>query len=258
MSYYMRLDQHTFRPTEHAGGAWNPETEVHFSPLGGLIVHAMDLHRGERNSALARVSFDILGFLGTDDCEIHVETVRPGRTIELVEAVASIGGRPAVRARAWYLADFDTSTVEGGAPAALPAPESVAASTLMTDRWRGGFIASLEVRPVGAPAPGRATAWLSSEHTVVADEPISGHAAFISLVDTANGIAVRESPAEWAFPNVDLTIHLSRQPDPAWVGLDTSVTFGPSGHGITATVLHDEQGAVGVAHQMLTIRPLSD
>ena len=259
MSYYTRIGDHTYRPTEHAGGAWNP-TEIHFSALGGLILHEIDLHRGDpgdRGLSLGRVSFDILGFLGTDDCEIHVQTIRPGRTIELIEAVATIGDRVAVRARAWFLSEFDTSAVAGGAPAPLPAPETIAPSSLMADRWTGGFIRSLEVRPILAEVPGRATVWLSSEHAVVDDEPSSDHASFVSLVDTANGIAVRESPTEWAFPNVDLTIHLHRRPTGPWVGLDTSVTFGPTGHGITSTVLHDEAGAVGFAHQMLTVRPLS-
>lgn len=257
MSYYTRSAEHTYRPTEHAGGAWNP-TEVHFSPLGGLLLHEIDLHRAARGTSLllARVGFDILGFLGTDDCEIQVETIRPGRTIELVEAVAVIGGRPVVRARAWYLADYDTTAVQDGAPEPLPSPATLTTNTMMTDVWTGGFVASLDVRPVSPPLPGRATVWLSSDHEIVAGEPISAPAAFISLVDTANGIAVRERPTEWAFPNVDLTIHLHRQPAGRWVGLDTSVTFGPTGQGVTATVLHDEHGAVGVAHQMLTVRPL--
>jgi hypothetical protein len=202
------------------------------------------------------VSFDILGFLGTGDCEIHVETVRPGRTIELVEATAVIGDRSVARARAWYLAAYDTTAVEGGAPDPLPSPENLEPGSMMTDRWTGGFVGSLDVRVVSAPHPGRATVWLSSEHPVVDDAPVSDHASFISLIDTANGVAVRRLPTEWAFPNVDLTIHLYRQPTGPWVGLDTSVTFGPTGQGVTSTVLHDEQGAVGFAHQMLTVRPL--
>ena len=57
MSYYTRIGEHTYRPTEHAGGAWNP-TEIHFSALGGLILHEIDLHRGDRRLSLGRVSFD--------------------------------------------------------------------------------------------------------------------------------------------------------------------------------------------------------
>lgn len=258
MSYYERLAEHRYRPTEHAGGAWNPD-EVHFSPLGGLLVHELERHREASGSSslLSRVSFDILGFLGTGECEIHVETIRPGRTIELVEATAVIGHRPVVRARAWYLAAYDTTAVQGGTPEPLPSPDRLTPGSMMTDRWFGGFISSLDVRVVSAPHPGRATVWLTSEHAIVDDEPISDHARFVSLVDTANGIAVRERPTDWAFPNVDLTLHPHRRPVGRWVGLDTSVTFGPTGQGVTATVLHDEQGAVGMAHQMLTVRPLS-
>ena len=59
------------------------------------------------------------------------------------------------------------------------------------------------------------------------------------------------------FPNVDLTIHLHRQPTGDWVGLDTTVIFGTGGHGLTSTVLHDVLGPVGQASQTLTVRPLS-
>ncbi len=80
-------------------------------------------------------------------------------------------------------------------------------------------------------------------------------ARYITLVDTANGIAVRQQPEQWMFPNVDLTIHLHRQPVPGAVGLDTTVVFGPTGQGLTTTILHDEQGPVGHAAQVLTVRP---
>src|SRR5690606_40119049 len=72
-----------------------------------------------------------------------------------------------------------------------------------------------------------------------------------------NGIAVREAPTEWMFPNVDLTVHLHRQPRGRWVGLDTEVVFGPTGQGLTSTVLHDRDGEVGRAQQILTVRPLT-
>jgi hypothetical protein len=43
-----------------------------------------------------------------------VETARPGRTIELVEATVLMADRPAVWARGWRLAALDTSAVAGG------------------------------------------------------------------------------------------------------------------------------------------------
>ncbi|CAM5645040.1 hypothetical protein STENM36S_06164 [Streptomyces tendae] len=86
-------------------------------------------------------------------------------------------------------------------------------------------------------------------------ENASPLASYVALVDTANGIAVRQSPREWMFPNVDLTLHLHRAPRGRWTGLDTTVVFGPTGQGVTSTVLHDLDGPVGHAQQLLTVRP---
>jgi hypothetical protein len=65
---------------------------------------------------------------------------------------------------------------------------------------------------------------------------------------------VREQPGTWFYPNVDLAIYIWRQPGGDWVGLDTTVVFGPDGVGLTSTVLHDDVGPVGRAEQTLTIR----
>ncbi|WP_433868998.1 thioesterase family protein [Saccharopolyspora sp. CA-218241] len=256
-SYFERIDEHRYKPTPHAGGAWD-RAEQHFSPLGGLLVHAIDGYRAGRpddGMVLGRISFDILGRLAADECEIRVETVRPGRTIELVEATALIAGRPVVRARAWLLATLDTGPVSGGGADRLTPPDTLAPWP-MSSLWPGGFIASLDVRPLAEPQPGRTTAWISTELDLVAGEAASPLASYLALVDTANGIAVRRNPTEWMFPNVDLTVHLHRLPEGRWTGLDTTVVFGPAGQGVTSTVLHDVIGPVGHAQQILTVRPL--
>ena len=152
--------------------------------------------------------------------------------------------------------DLVRATWQGGEGLALPAPQTLQPWP-MTSLWPGDYIASLDVRLTTPPAPGRATAWVNTPLQLVEAEPSSDLARVIALVDTANGIAVRRSPREWMFPNVDLTIHLHRQPTGNWVGLDTTVIFGTGGHGLTSTVLHDVLGPVGQASQTLTVRPLS-
>ncbi len=259
-SYFQRTGENRYKPTAQAQGAWHPD-EQHFSPLAGLIVHAIDRHRVDRQRAdrpgdglaLARISFDILGLIALEEFEVTVETVRPGRTIELVEATVVIGERAVVRARAWFLAELDTAAVTGTHDEPIPAPEEFAPWP-MSGLWGGGYIASIDVRRRES-APGRAAAWISTPVELVAGEPSSPHASFIALVDTANGIAVRQDPTAWMFPNTDLTIHLFRRPEGRWTGLDTRVSFGPAGHGVTSTVLHDGQGPVGRAEQILTVRP---
>jgi hypothetical protein len=90
---------------------------------------------------------------------------------------------------------------------------------------------------------------------LVADEPVSSIARAAGLLDIANGMTVRADPRELAFPNVDLTAHLFREPSGDWLGFDTTVSFGPAGIGVTSSVLHDLDGPIGTMSQSLTIRP---
>jgi acyl-CoA thioesterase len=253
-SYFHRIADGRYLPTERTGGAWN-DGEIHVSPLGGLIAHVMELHRANTDDGkeLARISFDILGFLAAEECVIRVETIRPGRTVELVEAEVTIAGRVAIRARAWFLSGSDTRAIAGGHPDPMPTPDETPLHS-MTKSWPGGYVASLEVRATD-PQPGRARAWLRSDTALVAEEDSSALANFIALVDTANGVSPRLAPDEWLFPNLDLTIHFHTQPRGPWVGLDMRQTVGPGGHGLTSSTLHDETGPVGQAEQILTVRP---
>ncbi|MQY21993.1 thioesterase family protein [Nocardia macrotermitis] len=256
-SYFVRVGEGRFVPTSHAGGAW-ADDEQHFSPLGGLIVHEIERFQArEQRSGLvmSRIGFDILGKIGVQEFDIDVRTIRPGRTIELMQATVTIGGRETVTARAWYMQSQDTAAVAGGEPDRLPAPESLD-SWPLTSVWPGGYIASLDTRPVAPPRPGRTTAWVGTQLPLVAGESAGALASFVALVDTANGIAVRQEPTKWMFPNLDLTIHFYRQPEGSWTGLDTTVVFGDAGQGLTGTVLHDVRGPVGQAQQTLTVRPL--
>jgi Thioesterase-like superfamily len=256
-SCYQRTGEHSYKPTAHAGGAWKAG-EQHFGPLAGLVVHAIERHRAAGPASglvLARVSYDILGFLALDECEITVETIRPGRTIELVEAVVVIANRPAVRARAWFLAALDTVAVADTPFDELTPPETFA-PWRMSDVWDCGYVHAIEVRRKAADRTGRVAAWVTNRVDLVADEPSSALASFMARVDVANGIAVAQPPGSWAYPNVDMTVHLHRQPVGDWTGLDTTVSFGPAGHGLTSSVLHDTAGPVGHAQQILTVRPL--
>jgi hypothetical protein len=254
-SYFVRLSDERFGATEHTGGAWSP-SEQHFSPMAGLLTHAIDRYvtaRGTDDLVTARITFDILGTIAIDEFDVRVEVIRSGRTIELLEVIATARGRPVVRGRAWRLVRSDTSDIAGGQPDRLPPPDGLH-SWPLGSAWPGGYIASIDFRPIERPEPGRTAAWLRTPLDLVAGEDASGLARFVALTDTANGIAVRQSPEAWFYPNVDLSIHLYRQPEGGWVGLDTVVVFGPDGQGLTSTTLHDQIGPVGRAEQTLTIR----
>jgi hypothetical protein len=255
VSYFARAGRTTYRATAHTGGAWTVD-EQHIAPALGLLAHVVESDRDARRGpdlVVSRLSYDILGTLPVDEVEVGVRVLRPGRTIELVEATLSHGGRVGLVLRAWLQQPGDSTGLAGSHLPAIPGPEEIPAWD-PTTVWPGGFIASVEVRR-HQTAPGRATFWVRTSVPLVDDEPVGELARFVGLLDISNGMTVRTSPHDLAFPNLDLTAHLFAQPQGDWVGFDTTVSFGPGGVGLTSSVVHDLRGPVGTSAQALTLRP---
>ena len=255
-AYFERVGAAAFRATEHVGGGWR-EHEQHIAAALGLSVHVVELDRDTRRDdglVLGRLSFDILGTVPVDVVDARVSVLRPGRTIELVEAFLAHDGRDFVRLRAWLLRPGDTAEL-GGTTLPRIAPPEETPPWDVTSVWPGGLVASLEVRRRQLE-PGRASSWVRTATALVAGEEVSALAATAGLFDVANGMTVRADPREVAFPNIDLTAHLFRVPQRGWLGFDTSVSFGAHGIGLTSSVLHDELGPFGTLAQALTVRPL--
>lgn len=252
-AYYRPLRPGVYQPTEHVQGAWQA-TEQHMAPISGLITHELATHEPRDDMQIGRITFEILGMIPLQESAITVRTIRPGRTIELLEATLEIGDRPIISARAWRLHRSDMRQDEGYENPAMPALQDCAPLD-GTSIWPGGYIRSLEMVTAPGGGAGRRQAWLRSRCELIEGGGAAPIASYVMLVDTANGIATRRDPKELMFPNVDLSVHLLREPDPQWVGLDTSVSFGPDGLGLTSSTLHDVCGPVGRAEQCLTVRP---
>lgn len=255
-AYFERLGATAFRPTSAVEGTWSTQ-EQHIAPALGLIAHAIEQDHLDRRGGelqLGRISYDILGTMPIERVDVEVRLRRPGRTIELVEAALSHDGRPAVIARAWLLQTVDTRELAGSALAAMPHRDELDLWE-MGDHWQGGAVRSVEFRRRQREA-GHAWAWLRPRIPLLPDEPIGPVSRLLGLVDFANGLTLRLEPREVAFPNVDLTCHLLGVPQGEWIGFDTTVSIGPTGLGLTDTVLHDEQGPVGTVQQILTVRPM--
>lgn len=253
-AYYRRVDDELFEPLPPVQGAWRDD-EQHLAPLAGLLVHALDRHEPREDLALARVGFDILGFIAARPTTVRTRTLRAGRSIELLEAEAAVDGRVVVTARAWRLLRGDTEPIASVEEEPMPGPDGLPPRDVAQD-WPGGFIRSLEARPVEA-RPGRGRVWLRTDCRLIEGEtePVSPHAQLLAVADAANGMVPAVPPTEWLFPNTDLTMHLHRLPRGPWLGLDTRVSIGADGVGLTATVLHDLDGPCGRMAQILTLRP---
>lgn len=257
-SYYVDLGDQRYRPTVHAQGAWR-DTEQHMAPVAGLLAHAIETHDPRPELQLCRLTYEILGVIRAEEFQVETRVIRPGRTIELVEATLSVGGRTAVRATGWRLAVTDTTEVAAGAPEPLPGPDALPRWDA-SGTWAGGYITGLEFRHTPDSEPGRVRAWLRTRTTLIDGIETSDLARFVGLLDTANGIAARLPPDRWTYPNTDLTIHLFRAPrlpeSDAWVGFDARSVIGPNGIGLTSATVYDLDGPVGRTEQILTVRKI--
>ncbi|WP_229659770.1 thioesterase family protein [Tersicoccus solisilvae] len=254
-SYYRDLGDGRWESTRAAQGAWN-EHEQHMAPVTGLLTRALLRHEPRPGLRLARIGCEILGLIPAGEFTIETTTLRPGRTIELVQAEMIAAGRPVVRATGWRLTTTDSTPVAGLTVDPLPGPGE-AEPYPMTEKWGGGFIESLTGRVLPDHAPGRGRVWLTTDLALVQGEEPSPLEHLMGMADAANGVATRVHPAGgWIFPNVDLQLHLLREPVGRWLGLDVSVDFGTDGVGITSTALHDETGPFGRSLQILTLREL--
>lgn len=250
-AFYVRRDESRFISTLHSQGAWQPG-EQHLAPTAGLVLAEVE-RRLPSDKQVSRASFDVLGVIESGEFTLDVQRVRPGRSIELIEACMRHGERTSIRARIWRLVATDTTSVVGVEWTSLPPPDAMR-PLRFSAIWSGGFIDSLEARQMADARPGRGRSWLRTRYPLVAGEADSPVAAFLKLVDTANGLVVRADPGRVFFANVDLTVHFLRQPEAGWVGFDTRVNFGPGGMGETFSVLSDVRGPVGTAAQSLTVR----
>ncbi|MGP9710448.1 thioesterase family protein [Psychrobacter sp. AOP29-E1-7] len=248
-----------YKPTEHAQGAWN-EHEQHMAPATGLLTAELTGYVPQANTRVARISLDILGLIPLDDFTITTRCIRPGKTIELIEAVMSSRGRDAIIARAWRLMTQDTSSIAGIEDRkAKHKPEDLPVWNDMQG-WPGGFIESVRLVADPERRPGKGMVWITNDVEMVEGQLTDDMVHLVGMVDTANGVVPRLglglSGLEWMFPNTDLQIHMHCVPKGRWLGIEAVQQYGDDGIGLTSAVLHDVHGPFGRSEQILTIRPM--
>jgi hypothetical protein len=238
--------------TIHAQGAWN-EHEQHMAPATGIICAELDLFSPRDDVRIGRISLDILGLIPAGEFQVETRIIRPGKTIELIESVMSAQGKPCIQARTWRMITSDTSFIYGLEDQPVQGPEHHPVWTAIKT-WPGGYIASLEAR-TSEQRQGEGMVWLSNPYTMIENEKTSDFVRLMGMVDTANGVATRQAvPFKFAFPNLDLQIHLYRMPEGKWLGLQTVQQHGADGIGLTSSILHDIKGPFGRSEQILTLR----
>jgi len=201
---------------------------------------------------VARMTVDILGAIPVDELQLRSRVLRPGRSVELVEAALSSGGREVARAQAWRV----LRTTQQTTPRQSSAPGLPHESTpFVAEGWVDGYVSAIEWRFTAGEfgQPGPATAWTRLRHPIVPDEAPSPLQRVLGVADSGNGISGELDVAKWHFINPELTVHLHREAVGEWVCVEAQTAISPGGVGLATSVLSDLDGPIGVGAQSLLV-----
>ena len=84
-AFYEPLGGGRFMSTGHTSGPWDVRSQ-HAGPPAALLGRALEATDPRPGTLLARVTFEILGPVPVAEVEVESQVVRPGKTVELLEA----------------------------------------------------------------------------------------------------------------------------------------------------------------------------
>jgi hypothetical protein len=268
---FFRAEGDLFVPTELTRGPWDPDFQ-HAGPPAGLIAREVETVGGGEERHVGRITFEILRAVPIAPVRVEARIVRPGRSVELIEAMLSDEEGEVVKARAWRirieevempagLTSVDGPGLAGSSPSTLrpgfapPGPGEADPGAFPETGRSVGYHTAMEYRFVrgGFGDPGPAIAWMRMRHPLVAGEAPTPLQRVLVAADSGNGVSSTLDWARYLFINVELTVHIHRALAGEWVCLDAITIPEANGVGVADTALYDERGPVGRAVQALLI-----
>ncbi len=252
--FYLPAGDGTWLATVHTTGPWDPRAQ-HGGPPSALLGRAIQHCSPRDDMVVARFTCDILGAIPVGEIGVQARLVRPGRRVELLEAVATAAGREVARATAWRVLRSLSPAVppRPGMPPALPEE----APPLMPGGWVDGYLSAVEWRPAKGHfmERGPATVWARLRYPLVADEETGPLERVLAIADSGSGASSELDLRRWHFINPELTVHLHREAAGDWICLDARTTVSTGGAGLATSTLSDTGGLIGVGAQSLLVAP---
>jgi hypothetical protein len=231
---------------------------MHGGAPSALLAHAIEQTQPGSDLTVTRLTIEFLSGVPVGVVKVATSLVKPGRRFQVVDATLDAGGRRACLARAVRVRRADLPEAAAAAPgeaAAMPAPQSGDPLALFVDEGRELFYPdATEIHHVGGEiGSGAAAAWIRLRGDLIPGTAPSPLARVAAAADFANGLSWILPFDDWLFVNTELTIHLHREPEGEWIGLDARTVSGATGTGLSTGVLHDLRGPVGVCAQALFV-----
>ncbi len=259
-------DGDRYQPTATAGGPWSPEY-LHGGPPVGLLAWALEQETAGSGLRLARLTTDLLRPVPAKPLTVHIDTLRAGRRLRVLEGVLKADDIIVSRATALYLEQVPLQVPPHARFAAdsLPAAEGVSGSlsgVSARDSNKSSFTpeglhTTVEVRLIdGVQGLGEGRVWMRLPTTVIDGEPCSPTVQAATLADFGNGVAQLRVADNVGSINADVSLYLTRAPTGEWIGFDAHSRMGDNGNGLVETRLYDQQGPFGRVVQATLAMPV--
>ena len=237
-------------------GPWDPGLQ-HAGPPAALLLREAERASGIDGGQTVRMAFDIFAPVPVGPVRVTTSVVRPGRRIELVEAVLSgPAERPLMRLSAWRMRTREDGAVSEGLPHPSPTgPEESRPEDAAFFTEEIAYHRALEWRFASGSfnSPGPASAWTAARCELVAGEKMTPLQHLLVMTDAASGISAELNWTTATFANVDLLVSLHRPPRGEWLGMDAATVFGGTGAAQCNAVLFDADGPIGRSAQALFV-----
>src|SRR3954469_25803309 len=120
-SLYLPTDD-GYQATALTIGPWDPGLQ-HAGPPAALLAREVERVSGIAGGQTVRLGYDILGPVPVGSVRVRASVVRPGRRIELIEAVLDDGAdRPLMRLTAWRMRTREGALAVAAVTEASPHP----------------------------------------------------------------------------------------------------------------------------------------
>ena len=241
-----------FLSTEHTNGPWGQEVQ-HGGPPSALMARALERMPADGERVVARLTVDLWGPVPVAPLSVSTQVERPGRSVELVSAELRTADRLVARASAWRFPVRDANPVTPAV--AVPDGPEHGRDQPRPPSWHGGYLDAVEWRWIhgAVTEPGPATVWMRPRVSLVEGEPLSPLQRLLVCADSASGASAALDPADWAFMNTELSVHLVRPMEGPWVCVDAETTLAGTSTGLAASRLLDQHGLVGRSAQSLFV-----
>jgi len=246
--------------TRLAAAEWYPDGQ-HGGVVSALMTRAVEQTPSLTPMQISRVTVELFRVVPVALLEVVATIIREGKRIQTSEVRLYAGETEVARGLIQRLRITELN-LPSEVEAPLPAPAGPEGLKLvdfseimpLVPRVPISFgQLAVQVREVRGSftRPGPATVWFRFTRPLVAGEPLSATQRAVLAADFSNGLSQLADGGEWVFMNSDLSVHLARPAEGAWIALDGESMWEAIGRGVATSHLFDVRGPIGRATQTL-------